>query len=206
MPNIQLQFRRGTAAQWAAANPTLASGEMGIETDTNQFKIGNGSSAWNSLSYGGIQGPAGSTGATGAAGAAGPGVATGGTVGQLLVKNSSTNYDTSWTTYAESDPVFTSHPAHNVTSGDIAKLSNLSGTNSGDQNLFSTVAVSGQSNVVADSTSDTLTLVAGQYVSITTNASTDAVTIATTGVQKAITSGTAAPSGGSDGDIYLQYT
>ncbi len=55
------------------------------------------------------------------------------------------------------------------------------GTNTGDQNLFSTVAVSGQSNVVADSTSDTLTLVAGSNVTITTNATTDEVTISATG-------------------------
>jgi hypothetical protein len=154
-----------------------------------------------------------------------------------------------------------------------------SGTNTGDQNLFSTIAVSGQSSVVADATSDTLTLVAGSNVTITTNAATDTITISatgggsgvtdgdkgditvsgsgatwtidaqavsyskiqnvttnrllgratagagvaeeltlganltfagtqlnTTGLQKTITSGTAAPSGGSDGDIYLQYT
>lgn len=66
MPNIQLQFRRGTAAEWTSANPTLASGEMGIETDTSRFKVGNGSTAWNSLSYGGIQGPTGMTGPVGA--------------------------------------------------------------------------------------------------------------------------------------------
>jgi len=47
----QFQFRRGTASQWTSANPTLAAGEMGYETDTNKFKIGNGSTAWNSLSY-----------------------------------------------------------------------------------------------------------------------------------------------------------
>ena len=46
-----MQQRRGTAAQWTAANPTLAAGEIGFETDTNQFKIGNGSSAWSALSY-----------------------------------------------------------------------------------------------------------------------------------------------------------
>ena len=56
----------------------------------------------------------------------------------------------------------------------------VSGTNTGDQNTFSTIAVSGQSNVVADSTSDTLTLVAGTGVTITTNATTDAVTISAT--------------------------
>jgi hypothetical protein len=52
-----------------------------------------------------------------------------------------------------------------------------SGTNTGDQNLFGTIVVSGQSNVVADTTSDTLTLVAGTNISITTDATTDAITI-----------------------------
>jgi hypothetical protein len=57
----------------------------------------------------------------------------------------------------------------------------LSGTNTGDQNLFSTIAVAGQSNVVADSTSDTLTLVAGSNITLTTNATNDEITIASTG-------------------------
>lgn len=47
----QIQFRRGTAAQWTSANPILAAGEMGWESDTGKAKIGNGSSAWNSLAY-----------------------------------------------------------------------------------------------------------------------------------------------------------
>jgi hypothetical protein len=47
----RMQQRRGTAAQWTAANPTLAAGEIGFETDTNKFKMGNGSSAWTSLQY-----------------------------------------------------------------------------------------------------------------------------------------------------------
>lgn len=54
-------------------------------------------------------------------------------------------------------------------------------TNTGDQNLFSTISVSGQSNVVADSTGDTLTLVAGTDITITTNATTDTITINSTG-------------------------
>ncbi len=60
-------------------------------------------------------------------------------------------------------------------------LLDLTGTNSGDQSLFSTIAVSGQSNVVADATSDTLTLAAGANVTITTNAGTDTITIAAAG-------------------------
>ena len=47
----QIQVRRGTASQWTSANPTLASGEWGFESDTGKVKIGNGSTAWNSLGY-----------------------------------------------------------------------------------------------------------------------------------------------------------
>ena len=46
-----MQQRRGTAAQWTGANPTLAAGEIGYETDTGKFKIGNGSSTWGALNY-----------------------------------------------------------------------------------------------------------------------------------------------------------
>ena len=47
----QIQVRRGTASQWTSANPTLASGEWGFESDTGKVKIGNGSTVWNSLGY-----------------------------------------------------------------------------------------------------------------------------------------------------------
>jgi plastocyanin len=50
----------------------------------------------------------------------------------------------------------------------------------GASNSFTTVAVAGQSNVIADSTTDTLTLAAGAGMSITTNPSTDTITIAST--------------------------
>ena len=42
---------RKTAAQWTALNPTLTLGELGIETDTNKTKIGDGVTAWNSQLY-----------------------------------------------------------------------------------------------------------------------------------------------------------
>jgi hypothetical protein len=47
----KIQFRRDTASNWTSANPTLSQGELGFETDTNKFKVGTGSTAWNSLSY-----------------------------------------------------------------------------------------------------------------------------------------------------------
>ena len=77
----RIQIRRDTASNWTSANPVLADGEIGWERDTNQFKVGNGTTAWNSLSYGGIkgdtgpqgeQGDPGPTGATGATGPTGP--------------------------------------------------------------------------------------------------------------------------------------
>ena len=54
----KIQFRRDTAANWTSVNPILSQGELGLEIDTDQFKIGDGSTAWASLAYGGLQGPA----------------------------------------------------------------------------------------------------------------------------------------------------
>lgn len=48
-----IQVRRDTAAAWTSANTTLATGEIGFETDTGKFKVGNGT-AWNSLGYFGL--------------------------------------------------------------------------------------------------------------------------------------------------------
>lgn len=48
---VQIQLRRGTAANWTASNPTLAMGELGMETDTAKIKMGDGATAWNTLGY-----------------------------------------------------------------------------------------------------------------------------------------------------------
>ena len=70
MPFIQLQFRRDLASNWTSNNPTLAPGELGIETDTNLFKIGTGVE-WVGTTYGGLQGLPGATGETGTNGVTG---------------------------------------------------------------------------------------------------------------------------------------
>jgi hypothetical protein len=49
--NTLMQIRRGTAAAWTSANPTLAAGEWALETDTKFLKMGDGSTAWTSLAY-----------------------------------------------------------------------------------------------------------------------------------------------------------
>lgn len=52
MPRItDVRLRKGTAAQWASANPILSLGEPGFETDTKKLKFGDGTTTWNSLPY-----------------------------------------------------------------------------------------------------------------------------------------------------------
>lgn len=55
----QIQVRRGTTAQWAAANPILAAGEPGYDITLALFKIGNGTLHWLDLPS---QSPTGSGG------------------------------------------------------------------------------------------------------------------------------------------------
>ena len=58
MSTVRIQVRRGTAADWTSVNPILAAGEMGVESNTNKFKFGNGSSTWSQLSYAAADTPA----------------------------------------------------------------------------------------------------------------------------------------------------
>lgn len=113
----RIQIRRDTAANWTSSNPVLADGEIGWERDTNQFKVGNGTTDWNSLSYGGIKGdtgpqgeqgdpgptgatgptgPAGDTGPTGPAGAAGADGADGASSYEIAVANGFVGDETAW--------------------------------------------------------------------------------------------------------------
>jgi hypothetical protein len=64
--------------------------------------------------------------------------------------------------------------------GTAASPYTISATGGSSTNSFNTISVSGQSDVVADSSTDTLTLVAGTGISLTTNATTDSITITNT--------------------------
>lgn len=62
MAIARIRLRRGTASDWAAANPVLASGEPGVELDTGKQKVGDGVKAWADLPYTAIKGDPGPAG------------------------------------------------------------------------------------------------------------------------------------------------
>jgi hypothetical protein len=174
MAFAQYQFRRDTAANWTSANPILLAGELGYETDTSKFKLGTGNTPWNSLAYGGIKGDTGITG-------------TNGTNGWSPVLANQTDGERrvlrliDWTGGTGTKPVVPTDNYIGATgftnltnATDIRGATGASGTT---PNSFTTIAVTGQNNVVADQANDTLTLVAGANISITTDSNTDSVTI-----------------------------
>lgn len=60
---VRIQQRRKTAAQWTSSAEVLLAGELGVETDTRKFKVGDGVTAWGSLSYvGATAAPSGTAG------------------------------------------------------------------------------------------------------------------------------------------------
>lgn len=86
----------------------------------------------------------------------------------------------SWTKRATLSSAGAFAPASVAATGTVTG-SNLSGTNTGDQNLFGSVVVSGQTAVTASANPTTLTLVAGTNVTITTDNTAKSVTINSTG-------------------------
>lgn len=211
----RFQIRRDTAANWTSNDPTLASGEIGFETDTGQLKIGDGSTTWTSLSYfasgssytdedaqdalGGILTDSSTIDFTYNDGAPSvtadiiDGSVTYAKIQDVSATDKLLGRSTAGAGVVEEIPLTAAGRAliddadaaaqrTTLGLGTLATQSGTfsgtsSGTNTGDQNLFQTIQVSGQSDVVADTTTDTLTLAAGTGVTITTNAGTDTITI-----------------------------
>lgn len=86
--NALIQVRRDTAANWTSVNPTLAAGEIGFETNTGKFKIGDGSSTWTALTYGADASKI--TGTTLASNVTGSSLTSVGTLGSLAVSGNVT--------------------------------------------------------------------------------------------------------------------
>lgn len=84
--NAILQVRHDTQANWAVSTLILANGEIAYTTDTHTFKVGDGTKTWSQLPFT-------------------TSVSTGGTTNQVLVKNSNTDFDVSWTSQITVDSV-----------------------------------------------------------------------------------------------------
>lgn len=157
----KIQLKRATAAAWAADNPTLAAGEIGVELDTLKMKVGNGTSAWGAIGY---------VGADDAAIAAAVNAVIDGAPNAL---NTLKELATALGNDANYATTITTALASKANSSDV------------------TTSLASKAN-------------ATDVVSKTNGTVTTASTSAT--VVRNITLSTSAPSGGSDGDVWIKYT
>jgi len=111
---VQIQLRRGSTSEWTSANPVLALGEVGVDTTTKQFRIGDGSSQWSALSAQGFTNAVVYNSAytakgtlLGASAPYAPAALAVGANDQILVADSSTTVGMKWTSTLAS-PIVTS--------------------------------------------------------------------------------------------------
>jgi hypothetical protein len=184
-----IKLRRGTASQWTTANPVLAAGEMGLETDTNRSKFGDGATAWTSLAY---------------------------TVGDSSgIGSIEWTSVTDKPTEFPPEPHASTHESGGADEIEIAP-SQVTGTAivEGDARLTDARTPTAHTHVKADITdfahthaiSDVTNLQAALDGKV--NTVNGVVTTASTGstVVRNITLSTGDPTGGMDGDVWLKYT
>lgn len=195
-----IQIRRDTAADWTSTDPVLADGEEGYETDTGQLKFGNGVDPWTALPYfGGSVSAYDTVEEEGTPltqrttlNFVGAGITAADDAGNSRTNvtldatlNALAGYNTNGLLTQTAADTFTGRTITAGTGISVADGDGVAGnptiSNTGALTSFTTIAVSGQSNVVADSATDTLTLVAGTNVTITTDATTDSITINSSG-------------------------
>lgn len=135
-------------------------------------------------------------GRRGEKGDTGEGVPTGGTAGQILTKDSGTDYDTSWqdptgavdsvngqtgVVVLDADDIDDTSTTHKfVTSADLTTLSNTSGTNTGDQDLSGYALTSSLGSAATADTTDFATAAQGSLADTAVQPG-DLATVATTG-------------------------
>ncbi|SVD81975.1 uncharacterized protein METZ01_LOCUS434829, partial [marine metagenome] len=107
---------------------------------------------------------------------AGTGLSGGGTGGAVTLNIDATAVTAGTYGNASYTPQFTVN-----STGQITGVTNVSISGGSASDSFKTISVSGQSDVVADSSTDTLTLVAGTNMTITTTPGSDQITLASSG-------------------------
>ena len=197
---IQIQMRRGTAAQWTSGNPTLASGEMGVETDTGKIKVGDGTTTWTSLGY-----TVPNLDVEDLVNVSVSSLAS----GETLTWNGSAWVNTNLTTTITAS-IIDSAPATLDTLNEIAAAlgddadfaNTIANTIATKQDIVSGVSDT-EIGYLDGVTSAIQTQIDGK-ISRTDGTVTSANTSAT--VVRNITLSTSDPSGGTDGDVWLKYT
>ena len=177
---INIQFRRGTASEWTAANPTLAVAEFGVETDTDKFKLGDGVTAWTSLAYGGIKGDDGTSGVVTATSPLTYNAGTS-TVGiDLSAYDTSSEVDTKLADYDTSSEVDTKLADYDTSAEVDTKLADYDTSAEVDTKLadsklasFVTDATTARTLTTAADEGKTLQFTSGSATVLTVNASSD---------------------------------
>lgn len=184
----RIQLRRDTESNWDILDPALAEGEVGFETDTGKFKIGNGSDLWSELQY------------------------FGGEVdlsGYLTQSSASTTYltqasaSTTYATKAELNNVDLSSASAAAVAAIVDSapstlntLNELAAALGDDANYASTVTTAlGNKLDISSASSTYLNKINASVTTATASAS----------VVRNITLSTSAPSGGNDGDVWMVY-
>jgi hypothetical protein len=189
---VQIQLRNGTAAQWTAANPTLAAGEVGIESDTKKQKFGDGTTAWNSLAYasGGTITSVTGTSPVASSGGTTPAISLSAGYGDTLnpYASKTANYVLAAPNGSAGVPTFRAIVAADIptlnqnTTGSAASLSATLAVASGGTGLTAT-PTNGQIDIGNGSGFTRTTLTAGSNITITNGVGS--VTIASTGASAA---------------------
>jgi len=222
-----MQQRRGTASQWTIADPVLAAGEIGVESDTAKFKIGDGVNTWSNLDYFETSTQAGATFIEDSEKGANDGVATLDGTGNVPAAQLSnvdfTGYATeAYADQAETDAVTSANSYTDTAIGNLIDsapttldtLNELAAALGDDANFASTVTNSlanksdvGHTHAISDVTSLQSSLDAKADLSgatFTGRVTASDSTEARFSVRNIYIS-TSDPSGGTDGDVWLKY-
>lgn len=182
--------RVDTSSSWQNKNPILEKGELGIESDTNYIKIGDGETTWNSLSY--VSSPSADN-KLDANGTAQKAISDslGNNISKTYIKSLSANGTT--ITYTKGDGSTGTIKTQDTTyknatvsasglmsAADKSKLDKVQTGAEINQNAFSNIKV-GSQIISADNKQDTFELVAGSNISLTPNATSDKITISLSG-------------------------